>query len=384
MNQEKIGKFIAECRKSKKITQCEMAEKLGVTDKSVSNWENGRNMPDLSLFEPLCELLDISINELISGQKISMDNYQKKTDENIITTINYTNKKIVEKNNLISIVFITFGLVMTITALTMFSSESSWGSIYSIIGGIVSLIGVSMLLKKLSRTKRLLIDIGYFIIFIVMIFAIDFISVVNIKQAPRFSYSKETNDNMIIYKTPLYNVYRINKNTKNEYYIIDTKKIYTDKTVPVSPFNREISGINNIMKYKNKYIADNSNIGNLINHLPLSEYGCVFEIDSNNLELTINYHVTDWYINENYYLEKSLLYNSVSIFGLIDNVNKLTFNFSGKSYQVYRKQIEELYPNYSDIVINGINKDNYNKYLENKMNNNEFVEKIFDKIFIDQ
>ena len=58
MNQEKIGKFIAECRKNKKMTQSELAEKLGVTDKSIGNWENGRNMPDLSLFKPLCAELD--------------------------------------------------------------------------------------------------------------------------------------------------------------------------------------------------------------------------------------------------------------------------------------------------------------------------------------
>ena len=54
MNQEKIGKFIAQCRKEKKMTQSELAEKLNVTDRSVSNWENGRNMPDLSLFKPIC------------------------------------------------------------------------------------------------------------------------------------------------------------------------------------------------------------------------------------------------------------------------------------------------------------------------------------------
>ena len=77
MNQEKIGKFIAECRKAKKLTQSELAEKLGVTDKSVSNWENGRNMPDLSLFKSLCELLDISINDLISGEKLSKEIYQE-------------------------------------------------------------------------------------------------------------------------------------------------------------------------------------------------------------------------------------------------------------------------------------------------------------------
>ena len=64
MDQEKIGKFIQECRKKKKMTQIELALKLGVTDKSIGNWENGRNMPDLSLFKPLCSELDITINEL--------------------------------------------------------------------------------------------------------------------------------------------------------------------------------------------------------------------------------------------------------------------------------------------------------------------------------
>ena len=70
MNQEKIGKFIAECRKMKKMTQQDLAEKLGVTDRAISNWENGKNMPDLSLFKPLCKELEISINDLISGEKV--------------------------------------------------------------------------------------------------------------------------------------------------------------------------------------------------------------------------------------------------------------------------------------------------------------------------
>ena len=382
MDQEKIGKFIAECRKDKKLTQSELAEKLGVTDKSISNWENGRNMPDLSLFKSLCESLDISINDLISGEKVSSDKYQEKLEENIISTIDYTNKKVSEKNDLIGIILIVFGIMMAIGALTIFPSESSWGSFYSVLGGIVSLIGVSKFSKKLNYVKRLLVNFGCFILFIVMLLLIDYISVVNIKQTPRFSYLKETGDNMIIYKAPLYNVYRINKDTENEYYIIDTKKIYTEDTVPITPFNRDKSGIDNIIKYKNKYVANNSNTGNLINSLPLSEYGYVFEIDSVNLELIIDYNITDWYINENHYLNKALLYNSVSIFSLIDNVDKITFNFSGKSYQIYRKQIEKLYPNYSDIVSNEINKNNFNKYLENKMNNNDFVEDMFYKLFV--
>ena len=65
MNQEKIGKFIAECRQEKKITQEELANKIGVTDKAISKWENGRCLPDISLFKLLCNSLDITVNELL-------------------------------------------------------------------------------------------------------------------------------------------------------------------------------------------------------------------------------------------------------------------------------------------------------------------------------
>ena len=381
MNQEKIGKFIAICRKKQKMTQSELAEKLGVTDKSISNWENGRNMPDLSLFKPLCELLDITINDLISGEKVSKDKYQEKLEENMISTIDYTNKKVLEKNNLIGVILIVFGIMIAITAMTIFPSESSWGSIYSVFGCIVSLIGISRFSKKLNYAKRLIINFGYFILFIIMLLLIDYISVVNIKQAPRFSYLKETGDNMIIYKAPLYNVYRINQDTKNEYYIIDTKKIYTEETVPITPFNRDRSGIDNIIKYKNKYIGNNSNDSNLIASLPLSEYGYTFEINSEALGLTINYHITNWYMNENQYLEKSLIYNSVSIFALIDNVYYIQYNFSGKSYQTTRNQIEKYYPNYEDIIQDGIHENNFNQYLERKMNDEIFIDTIFNTIF---
>ena len=70
MNQEKIGKFISELRKKKNMTQLDLANKLGVTDRAISKWENGRGLPDLSLLKPLCEELNISINEsLILGFK---------------------------------------------------------------------------------------------------------------------------------------------------------------------------------------------------------------------------------------------------------------------------------------------------------------------------
>ena len=77
MDQLKIGRFIAECRKKANLTQMQLAEKLGITDKAISKWERGIAMPDTSIMLELCDILCISVNELLSGEKINMDNNQK-------------------------------------------------------------------------------------------------------------------------------------------------------------------------------------------------------------------------------------------------------------------------------------------------------------------
>ena len=92
-----------------------------------------------------------------------------------------------------------------------------------------------------------------------MLLGIDFVHVKVNKVAPRFSYLVKTGDQMIIYYSPLCNVYRINQNSQNEYYLIDTQKKYTEETVPISPFNKEKAGIDSIIKYKSLYVGDNSN-----------------------------------------------------------------------------------------------------------------------------
>ena len=93
MNQQKIGKFIQEKRKEKELSQLELAEKLGVSNRTISKWENGNSMPDYSIINDLCKELDISINELLSGENLTEENYQKKLEENIVSTIDYNNKK---------------------------------------------------------------------------------------------------------------------------------------------------------------------------------------------------------------------------------------------------------------------------------------------------
>ena len=216
MEQEKIGKFIAECRKKKNMTQQRLAEKLGISDRTVGNWENGRNMPDLSLFKPLCNELEISLNDLMSGEKVEEKEYKDKLEENIINTIDYTNKKIENKNSFIGLILIAFGVLISITAIAIFPSESSWGSIYSIFGVIVSLIGVSRFTKRLTHTKRLICNFGYFLVSVIALMIIDYIGVVNIHQAPRFSIIKITGENVVYYDTPFYDVVRCNVNKDNE------------------------------------------------------------------------------------------------------------------------------------------------------------------------
>ncbi|MDD5887984.1 MAG: helix-turn-helix transcriptional regulator [bacterium] len=84
MNQEKIGKFIAECRKKNNLTQTKLAETLNITDRAISKWETGKSMPDSSIMLALCHELKISVNELLSGEMIEMNNYNSKSEENLL------------------------------------------------------------------------------------------------------------------------------------------------------------------------------------------------------------------------------------------------------------------------------------------------------------
>ena len=87
MNQIKIGKFIAQRRKNAGLTQMQLAEKLGITDRAVSKWENGKAMPDSSIMLELCDLLKITVNDLLSGEVVTMENYNKELENNLIEMI---------------------------------------------------------------------------------------------------------------------------------------------------------------------------------------------------------------------------------------------------------------------------------------------------------
>lgn len=97
MNQVKIGKLIAECRKDKNMTQVELADRLGVTDKSVSKWENGKCLPDVSLYKDLCDILGITLNEFFAGEKIKDEEFKKKADDNLLNALENSSFTLKEK-----------------------------------------------------------------------------------------------------------------------------------------------------------------------------------------------------------------------------------------------------------------------------------------------
>ncbi|MBR6572857.1 MAG: helix-turn-helix transcriptional regulator [Clostridia bacterium] len=87
MDQVKIGRFIANCRKEKKLTQMQLAEKLNITDRAVSKWETGKSLPDSAIMLELCEILGITVNDLLNGEVVKVDNYNKELEKTLIEMV---------------------------------------------------------------------------------------------------------------------------------------------------------------------------------------------------------------------------------------------------------------------------------------------------------
>ena len=115
MDQVKIGKFIASCRKEQGMTQAALAEKLGITDRAVSKWETGKSLPDSGIMLELCELLNINVNELLSGEKIMLEAYDKKAEENLVAM----SRELEEKNRQLLNTEIWIGAPAVVAGLVM-------------------------------------------------------------------------------------------------------------------------------------------------------------------------------------------------------------------------------------------------------------------------
>ena len=115
MDQLKIGKFIAECRKRKNLTQMQLAEKLNITDKAISKWERGVSMPDTSIMLDLCGILEISVNELLNGEEIEMQNNDTKNEQLLLEM----SKELERKGKTI---WRAMWVIMTVSIIALFAS----------------------------------------------------------------------------------------------------------------------------------------------------------------------------------------------------------------------------------------------------------------------
>ena len=157
MNQEKIGRFIAELRKEKNMTQQELADKLNITDRAISHWENGRSMPDAGVILELCKILNINVNELLSAKKIKEEKYNERAEESLLEMrreIETQNKRILTLNkiiiNLAIIIFVVIGLAATFIEMPM------------LIRNIIFAVDLVMLILVGFFTLNILQKTGYY------------------------------------------------------------------------------------------------------------------------------------------------------------------------------------------------------------------------------
>lgn len=143
MDQIKIGKFIADMRKEQNLTQIDLAEKLGISNKTISKWECGNGMPDYAVMEELCKVLGINVNELLSGERLPSQEYSKKAEENIISLIqenNVNHKRDIREG-------IRFAIGIAVLCFVIWLTIIMWGGIASM-GAFIdypSFIYVSMM-----------------------------------------------------------------------------------------------------------------------------------------------------------------------------------------------------------------------------------------------
>ncbi len=135
MDQIKTGQFIAEVRKEKSLTQKQLADTLGISDRTISKWENGRGFPDVSLLLPLCEALSISVNELLSGERISAEDYKEKAEENLMTALESSSFSVKERVEYFKRKWLKDHIALIILAILL------W---------IATVIGISMLFRNIT------------------------------------------------------------------------------------------------------------------------------------------------------------------------------------------------------------------------------------------
>ncbi len=151
MDQIKIGKFIAKERKSKGYTQKQLADILGISDKTISKWECGNGFPEVSLLLPLCEELEISVNELLAGERVSDTDYRKKAEENMLNLVREAQES--RKKIILSVMVAVLALVPSVTLVVISGmlEMDTWLRIVLIAVGVLVIAGGIVIACILDR-----------------------------------------------------------------------------------------------------------------------------------------------------------------------------------------------------------------------------------------
>ncbi len=145
MDQIKIGKFIAEERKTKKYTQRELADKLSISDKTISKWERGNGFPEVSLLLPLCNELEITVNELLSGERLQAMDYKKKAEENMVNLVKEAqeSKKKIIMSAMVGVLVIVAAVPLFVVA-GMFEMQVWTRVLLMGIGFVIMVMGIAI------------------------------------------------------------------------------------------------------------------------------------------------------------------------------------------------------------------------------------------------
>ena len=145
MDQIKIGKFIATLRKEKELTQEQLGEKLGVTNKTISRWENGNYMPDIEMLSLLAKEFDVSINELISGERLLLDDFKKVADNNLVMALNNSAFTLKEKITFFKKKWLREHIATIVLCIVVWIGIMLWVALnnsYALLGAIGSILAL--------------------------------------------------------------------------------------------------------------------------------------------------------------------------------------------------------------------------------------------------
>lgn len=152
MDMIKVGRFISTKRKEQNLTQMQLAEKLSITDRAVSKWECGKALPDSSIMIELCEILNISVNELLTGEEIEMEKYDKQVEQNLIEMVKQkeeSDKRLLNIEIVLMAISITF--FIAIIAIVSFVDMPLWAKIVISIGGFIQLLASTLICFRIEQ-----------------------------------------------------------------------------------------------------------------------------------------------------------------------------------------------------------------------------------------